>query len=148
MDAIPKKNPKQILIILGILVLIEVIGSINGLIHLYFYDYNIHAYTGFFKSNFSRFIIRETLVYINAAIGYLTLTHLLQKKSLAGLFLLTTIVLDALFVASGIVRQFGIDNQSILTAYSNIYHIIGSGMLFLFFAILSNNKSPTTSNKR
>ncbi len=137
MDAIPKKNPKQILIILGILVLIELIGSINGLVHLYFYDYNIHAYTGFFKSNLSRFIVRETLVYINAAIGYLTLTHLLQKKSLAGLFLLTTIVLDVLFVGSGMMRQLGFDSKSILTAYSNIYHIIGSGMLFLFFAIFA-----------
>lgn len=137
MDAIPRKNPKQILIILGILVLIELIGSINGLIHLYYYDYNIHAYTGFFKSNVSRFIVRETLVYINAAIGFLTLNYLLQKKSLAGLFLLTTIILDALFVGSGLLRQFGFDNISLLTAYSNIYGIIGSGMLFLFFAIMA-----------
>lgn len=143
MDALPKKNPKQILIILGILVLIELIGSINGLIHLYFYDYSNHSYVGFFKSNLSRFIVRETLVYINAAIGYLTLTHLLQKKSLAGLFLLTTIILDVLFVGSGIMRQFGFDNISLLTAYANIYSIIGTGMLFLFFAILSNAENKT-----
>ncbi len=140
MDALPKKNPKQILVILGILVLIELIGSINGLIHLYFYDYSTHSYVGLFKGNLSRFIVRETLVYINAAIGYLTLTHFLQKKSLAGLFLLTTIILDLLFVGSGLIRQFGFDNIHLLTTYSNIYNIIGTGMLFLFFAVLGGNK--------
>jgi DMSO reductase anchor subunit len=146
MDAIPKKNPKQILIILGILVLIELIGSINGLIHLYFYDYNIQAYTGIFKSNLSRFIAREALVYINAAIGYLTFTYLLQKKSLAGLFLLTTLILDVLFICSGLLRQIGFDNITLLTAYSNIYGIIGSGMLFLFFAANTSKNHQTISS--
>lgn len=137
MDALPKKNPKQILIILGILVLIELIGSINGLIHLYFYDYSTHSYVGFFQSNLSRFIVREILIYINAAIGYLTLNYLLVKKNFADIFLIATITMDVFFISSGLLRQFGLDNLSLLTAYSNIYNIIGSGLLFLFFAILS-----------
>jgi hypothetical protein len=62
------------------------------------------------------------------------------------LFILTTIILDVLFVGSGLLRQFGFDNISLLTAYSNIYGIIGSGMLFLFFAILSNQKTVITTN--
>lgn len=127
------------------LIIIEAIGSITGLITLLYYDYQLQTYTGIFQYPIIRFTIRETLVYINATIGYYTIAHIFKNQPIAKLFFLSTVALDLLFIASGVMRQFGIDNLTMITAYANIYNIIGTGMLFLFFAILALQQTPIKS---
>lgn len=140
MDAISKSNTKKIIYIFILLIIIELFGSVLGILNVLYYDYSTQSFTGIFKSNLLRFILRETFIYLNAAIGYYALSRILNNKQMAKVFLLTTIVLDGMFIASGLVRQYALDNLSILTAYSNIYNIIGTGLLFLFFAVLSLTK--------
>lgn len=134
MDAVSESNYKKITYIFTFLIIIELFGSAMGIINVLYYDYNTQSFTGIFKNNLVRFFLRELIVYINAAIGYYVISKKLINQQMAKTFLLTTIILDLLFITSGVLRQLGFDNVSILTAYSNIYNIIGSGMLFLFFS--------------
>lgn len=137
MDAVSESNYKKIIYIFTFLIIIELFGSAMGIINVFYYDYNAQSFTGIFKNNLVRFFLRELIVYINAAIGYYVINKKLINQQMAKTFLLTTIILDLLFITSGVLRQLGIDNISILTAYSNIYNIIGSGMLFLFFSAIT-----------
>ncbi len=137
MDAISKSNTKKIIYIFIFLIIIELFGSILGILNVLYYDYSTQSYTGIFKNNLLRFILREIFIYLNAAIGYYVISRILNNHQMAKTFLITSIILDLLFITTGILRQVGIDNLSILTAYSNIYNIIGSGMLFLFFSSIT-----------
>jgi hypothetical protein len=136
MDAVSQKSSRQIIIILLVLTLMELIGSVNGIINHYYYNYNTQSFTGIFKSTLVRFAIRESLIYITAIIGFYSLSRLLYKCTEAKIFLLTTITLDIFFISSGILRQLGFDNLAMGTAYANIFNIIGTGMLFLFFSTI------------
>lgn len=119
-----------------VLLLIEVIASVQGVVVLYWYDKTTGLYQGLFGRAWVRFALREVLIYINVSIGFLSLKRLFPHDGMAFLFVITTVVLDLIFTATGVMRYLGFDTLATVDAYFTIFKFIGSGMVYLFFGML------------
>lgn len=119
-----------------VLLLIEVIASLQGVLVVYFYDRTTGLYTGLFGKAWVRFALRELLIYINVSIGFLSLRRLFPTHGIAFLFVVTTVCLDLIFTATGLFRYFGWDFLAAVDAYFTIFKFIGSGLVYLFYGML------------
>ncbi len=119
-----------------VLLLIEVIASVQGVLVVYFYDRTTGLYTGLFGKAWVRFALRELLIYINVSIGFLSLRRLFPKQGIGFLFVVTTVCLDLIFTATGLFRYFGWDFLAAVDAYFTIFKFIGSGLVYLFYGML------------
>jgi hypothetical protein len=119
-----------------VLLLIEVIASVQGVLVVYFYDRTTGLYTGLFGKAWVRFALRELLIYINVSIGFISLRRLYPTQGIAFLFVVTTVFLDLIFTATGLFRYFGWDFLAAVDAYFTIFKFIGSGLVYLFYGML------------
>ncbi len=119
-----------------VLLLIEVIASVQGVLVVYFYDRTTGLYTGLFGKAWVRFALRELLIYINVSIGFISLRRLFPKQGIGFLFVVTTVCLDLIFTATGLFRYFGWDFLAAVDAYFTIFKFIGSGLVYLFYGML------------
>ncbi len=119
-----------------VLLLIEVIASVQGFVVLYWYDKTTGLYQGLFGRAWVRFTLREVLIYINVSIGFVSLSRLFPGEGMAFLFVITTVVLDFIFTATGVLRYFGWDHLAAVDAYFTIFKFIGSGLVYLFYGML------------
>lgn len=119
-----------------VLLVIEVIASVQGVLVVYYYDKATGLYTGFFGKAWVRFALREVLIYINVTIGYWSLRRLYPSQGISLLFVVTTICLDLIFTATGLFRYFGWDFLAAVDAYFTIFKFIGSGLVYLFYGVL------------
>ncbi len=119
-----------------VLLLIEIIASVQGVLVVYFYDRTTGLYTGLFGKSWVRFALRELLIYINVSIGFLSLRRLFPRQGIAFLFVVTTVCLDLIFTATGLFRYFGWDFLAAVDAYFTIFKFIGSGLVYLFYGML------------
>lgn len=119
-----------------VLLLIEVIASVQGVLLVYFCDKSTGLYTGFFGKAWVRFALREVLIYINVTIGYWSLQRLYPRQGISLLFVVSTICLDLIFTATGLFRYFGCDFLAAIDAYFTVFKFIGSGLVYLFYGVL------------
>jgi hypothetical protein len=119
-----------------VLLLIEVIASVQGVLVVYFYDRTTGLYTGLFGKAWVRFALRELLIYINVSIGFISLRRLFPRQGIGFLFVVTTVCLDLIFTATGLFRYFGWDFLAAVDAYFTIFKFIGSGLVYLFYGML------------
>ena len=119
-----------------VLLVIEVIASVQGVLVVYYYDKTTGLYTGLFGKAWVRFALREVLIYINVTIGYWSLRRLYPSQGISLLFVVTTICLDLIFTATGLFRYFGWDFLAAVDAYFTIFKFIGSGLVYLFYGVL------------
>jgi hypothetical protein len=119
-----------------VLLLIEAIASVQGFVVLYWYDKTTGLYQGLFGRAWVRFALREVLIYINVSIGFVSLKRLFPGEGMAFLFVITTVVLDFIFTATGVFRYFGWDYLAAVDAYFTIFKFIGSGLVYLFYGML------------
>ena len=116
-----------------VLLVIEVIASVQGVLVVYYYDKTTGLYTGLFGKAWVRFALREVLIYINVTIGYWSLRRLYPSQGISLLFVVTTICLDLIFTATGLFRYFGWDFLAAVDAYFTVFKFIGSGLVYLFY---------------